>query len=82
MDTRKITYIRTQITTYALGLCRSNGLDPELSAVLMDAVAGSFHQMAHEAVIGAMVEQDRDDKIDKVEQFKEALTNDHTDESN
>ncbi len=82
MDTRKLTFIRAQITAHALGLCQSNGVDPETAALIMDAVAGSFHRMAHEAVIGAMVEQERDDKLDKVEQFKEALTNDHTDESN
>lgn len=81
MDTRKLTVIRAQITAHALELCQSNGADQETAALIMDAVAGSFHRMAHEAVIGAMVEQERDDKIDKVEQFKEAL-NDHTDESN
>ena len=73
MDTRKLTFIREQITAHALDLCRSNGLDPELSAVLMDAVAGSFHRMAHEAVIGSMVEQERDEKLEKVEQFKEVF---------
>lgn len=81
MDTRKFTFIRAQITTHVLGLCQSNGVDTETAALIMDAVAGTFHQMAHEALIGSMVEQERDDKLDKVEQFKEAL-NDHTDESN
>lgn len=82
MDTRKLTFIRAQITANALSLCQSNGVDPETAALIMDAVTGSFHQIAHEAVVGAMVKQERDDKIDKVEQFKEALEHDHTDESN
>ena len=82
MDTRKYTVIRAQIAAQALDLCRANGIDPETASIIMDAVAGSFHQMAHEALIASMVAQETAEKLDDVEKFKEGVANADIDESN
>lgn len=79
MDTRKYTVIRAQIAAQALDLCRSNGIDPETASIIMDAVAGTFHQMAHEALIGSMVAQETAEKLDDVERFKEVVKDADTD---
>ena len=79
MDTRKYTVIRAQIAAQALDLCRANGIDHETASIIMDAVAGSFHQMAHEALIGSMVAQETAEKLDDVERFKEGIANADTD---
>ena len=79
MDTRKYTVIRAQITAQALDLCRANGIDPETAAIIMDAIAGTFHQMAHEALIGSMVAQETAEKLDDVKRFKEVVKDADTD---
>lgn len=79
MDTRKFTFIRAQITNHVLGLCQSNGVDTETAALIMDAVAGTFHQMAHDALIGSMVAQETAEKLDDVERFKEVVKDADTD---
>ena len=79
MDTRKYTVIRAQIAAQALDLCRANGIDLETASIIMDAVAGTFHQMAHEALIASMVAQETAEKLDDVERFKEEVVNADTD---
>lgn len=79
MDTRKYTVIRAQIAAQALDLCRANGIDPETASIIMDAVAGAFHQMAHESLIGSMVAQETAEKLDDVEKFKEGVENANAD---